>query len=177
MNDLIPGLAKTDLPLARRFFALHKEVLRAAAKDDFDSYLLYIEWNREPSKKFYAPRRRVLKQVVDEIQALADDELDLLAIGLPPGVGKTTLAIFFLTWLAGKIPDKPMLTGSHSNSFVRGVYDECLRIFDKNGEYLWHDVFPYDRYCNIGDLVVEYVRQSLLTKEWRCPRCISTSRR
>lgn len=35
-----------------------------------------------------------------------------------------------------------MLTGSHSNSFVRGVYDECLRIFEPNGEYLWHDVFP-----------------------------------
>ena len=34
-----------------------------------------------------------------------------------------------------------MLTGSHSNSFVRGVYDECLRIFDANGDYLWHDVF------------------------------------
>lgn len=35
-----------------------------------------------------------------------------------------------------------MLTGSHSNSFVRGVYDECLRIMDKNGDYLWQDVFP-----------------------------------
>lgn len=124
LNDLIPSLAKTDLPLARNFFSLHKQVLHAAAKDDFDSYLLYIEWNREPSKKFYAPRRKVLKAVVDELQALADDALDLLAISLPPGVGKTTLAIFFLTWLAGKIPDKPMLTGSHSNSFVRGVYDE-----------------------------------------------------
>lgn len=54
----------------------------------------------------------------------------------------TTLAIFFLTWLAGKYPDEQILTGSHSNAFVRGVYDECLRIFDKNGEYLWHDVFP-----------------------------------
>lgn len=54
----------------------------------------------------------------------------------------TTLAIFYLTWLAGKHPDDQILTGSHSNAFVRGVYDECLRIFDKNGEYLWHDVFP-----------------------------------
>jgi predicted phage terminase large subunit-like protein len=35
-----------------------------------------------------------------------------------------------------------MLTGSHSNSWVRGAYDECLRIMDANGEYLWHDVFP-----------------------------------
>lgn len=54
----------------------------------------------------------------------------------------STLAIFLLTWVAGKWPDEPNLTGSHSNAFVRGVYDECLRIFDKNGEYLWHDVFP-----------------------------------
>ena len=39
-------------------------------------------------------------------------------------------------------PDEPSLTGSHSNSFVRGVYDEVLRILDPQGEYLWHDVFP-----------------------------------
>lgn len=141
-NDIIPAMAKTDLAAARDFVGLHKQVLLTLAPYDFDSYLLYLEWNREPNKKFYVPRRKILKQVVDALQDLADDELDLLAISLPPGSGKTTLAIFYLTWLAGKIPDKPMLTGSHSNSFVRGVYDECLRIFDPNGEYLWHDVFP-----------------------------------
>ena len=54
----------------------------------------------------------------------------------------TTLAIFLLTWIAGRDPNNPNLTGSHSNSFVRGVYDECLRLFDQKGEYLWHDVFP-----------------------------------
>ena len=101
-----------------------------------------MEWNRDPEKKFYPPRRKVLKQVVDALQELADDKLDLLAVSLPPGSGKTTLAIFFLTWLGGKIPNDPMLTGSHSNSFVRGVYDECLRIMDRNGDYLWHEVFP-----------------------------------
>lgn len=126
----------------RDIFALHKRVCLALAPYDFDSYLLYVEWNRPPDKKFYPPRRRVLKQVVDCLQELADDKLDLLSISLPPGSGKTTLAIFFLTWLAGKIPNEPMLTGSHSNSFVRGVYDEVLRILDPNGDYLWHDVFP-----------------------------------
>ena len=123
-------------------FGLHKRLLLAAAPYDFDSYLLYIEWNREPSKKFYPPRRKVLKQVVDALQDLADDKLDLLAVSLPPGSGKTTLAIFYLTWLGGKRPNDPKLTGSHSNSFVRGVYDECLRIMDANGDYLWQDVFP-----------------------------------
>lgn len=126
----------------KELYGLHKRVLLAAARYDFDSYLLYVEWNREPKKKFYPPRRKVLKQVVDALQELADDKLDLLAVSLPPGSGKTTLAIFYLTWLGGRIPNEPMLTGSHSNSFVRGVYDECLRIFDANGDYLWHDVFP-----------------------------------
>ena len=126
----------------KTIFGLHKKVLLLAAPYHFESYLLYLEWNREPSKKFYPPRRRVLKQVVDALQELEDDTLDLLAISLPPGSGKTTLAIFYLTWLAGKHSDEPMLTGSHSNSFVRGVYDECLRILDPNGEYLWHEVFP-----------------------------------
>ena len=126
----------------KTLFGLHKKVLLLAAPHHFESYLLYIEQNREPEKKFYPPRRKVLCQVVDALQELADDKLDLLAISLPPGSGKTTLAIFYLTWLAGRFPEEPMLTGSHSNSFVRGVYDECLRILDPNGEYLWHEVFP-----------------------------------
>ena len=138
-NQIPRDNAEKDL---RFLFSLHRRVLLAAAPYDFDSYLLYVEWNREADKKFYPPRRMVLKQVVDALQDLADDKLDLLAISMPPGSGKTTLAIFYLTWLAGRIPNEPMLTGSHSNSFVRGVYDECLRIFDTNGDYLWQDVFP-----------------------------------
>lgn len=126
----------------RLIYDLHRRVCLTAAPYDFDCYLLYVEWNREPDKKFYPPRRKVLKQVVDALQELADDKLDLLAVSMPPGSGKTTLAIFYLTWLGGRIPNEPMLTGSHSNSFVRGVYDECLRIMDENGDYLWHDVFP-----------------------------------
>lgn len=131
-----------DDALVMRLYELHRKVLLKAAVDDFESYLLYVEWNREPDKKFYPPRRKILKQVVEALQELADGKLDLLAISMPPGTGKTTLAIFYLTWLAGKYPNEPMLTGSHSNSFVRGVYDECLRILDADGDYLWHDVFP-----------------------------------
>lgn len=139
IESVIPKIKDDDL---LSFYELHKSVLLLAAPYDFESYLLYVESNREPKKKFYPPRRKVLKQVVDAMQELADDKLDLLAVSLPPGSGKTTLAIFYLTWLGGKIPNDPMLTGSHSNSFVRGVYDECLRIMDSNGDYLWHEVFP-----------------------------------
>lgn len=142
LSDAVPYLASTDLPNAQDFMGLHRRVLQTLAPYDFDSYLLFAEWNREPKKKFYVPRRKILRQLVEALQALADDQLDILGISMPPGTGKTTLAIFYLTWLAGKYPDAPMLTGSHSNSFVRGTYDECLRIFDQNGEYLWHEAFP-----------------------------------
>ena len=54
----------------------------------------------------------------------------------------TTLALFFLAFLAGREPNSPILTGSHSNAFIRGCYDEVLRLVDPQGEYLWHDVFP-----------------------------------
>lgn len=125
------------------FYEQWRKCLLFEAPHDFDSYLTYMELDREASKRFYQPRKKQLKPVVDALQALCgDDELDLLAVSLPPGVGKTTLAIFLLTWIAGRDPNHPNLTGSHSNSFVRGVYDECLRLFDAQGEYLWHDVFP-----------------------------------
>lgn len=146
LERIVPSLS--DAKEMYKFFDLHKRVLLAAAPHDFDSYLLYVEWNREPDKKFYPPRRKVLKQVVDALQELADDKLDLLAVSLPPGSGKTTLAIFYLTWLAGRLPNEPMLTGSHSNAFIRGVYDECLRILAKDGDYLWHDVFPALKVAN-----------------------------
>ena len=120
---------------------LYYKSLLIDAPVDFDAYCQYIEKNRDVRKRFYLPRRKQLLPVVKALQRLMDDDLDLLGISLPPGVGKTTLAIFLLTWVAGRWPEEPNLTGSHSNAFVRGVYDECLRIFDKNGEYAWHDVF------------------------------------
>ena len=140
LEKVIPTIK--DIGKMRKMFALHRDVVFAGAQDSFHCYLLAVEWNRDPEKKFYVPRMGVLREVVQALQDLEDGKLDLAAISLPPGAGKTTLAIFYLTWIAGRHPEEPTLTGSHSNSFVRGVYDECLRIFDPNGEYLWHEVFP-----------------------------------
>lgn len=112
------------------------------AKVDFDAYCQYIERDREPRRRFYLPRRKILKTVAEDLQRLATGELKLLAISLPPGVGKSTLAIFFITWLGGKQPDKSILTFSHDAGIVRGFYDEILRIIAKGGEYLYRDVFP-----------------------------------
>lgn len=144
-NNLLRGKLLTQAAKGQEgsFYELWRKSLLFEAPDDFDSYLTYMELDRPMKKRFYAPRRKQLKPVVDAIQALCgDDKLDLLTVSLPPGTGKSTLAIFLLTWIAGRDPNSPNLTGSHSNAFVRGVYDECLRLFDPKGEYLWKDVFP-----------------------------------
>lgn len=69
----------------------------------------------------------------------------------------TTLAEFFLTWTAGKHWDQPNLIGSHSNSFLRGVYGELLRFLDPNGDYKFNDVFPLVKVVNTNaqDMMID----------------------
>ena len=147
IEQVIPSIK--EIEKLKEMYQLHKSVLLLGAPHSFHLFLLYMEWNREPRKKFYPPRKKMLRQVVDALQALADGQLDLLAISLPPGTGKSTLAIFYICWLAGKDPDKCILTGSHSNAFIRGAYDECLRVMGGNdSEYLFNDVFPLSPVSN-----------------------------
>lgn len=124
-----------------RFADLYWKALHLLAPYDFDSYLIYMEKDRQREQRFYLPRRKQLKVLVDALQELEDGTLDLLCISLPPGTGKTTLALFYLTWKAGRDPSKPMLTVSHNNDFLYGAYGECLRMLDPEGEYKWHEVF------------------------------------
>lgn len=69
-------------------YDLYKDVLKFDAKSDFDSYCLFLEWNRPAYRKFYAPRRTVLLPLVADLQKLYDGELDFLGVSLPPRVGK-----------------------------------------------------------------------------------------
>ena len=135
--------------LARRLKAgdasgeqLYWNLLLMAAPYDFDSYCRYIEKDREPSKRFYEPRRKQLYPLALDLQRLEDNELELLAVSMPPGTGKSTLEIFFLCWTSGLHPELQCLMSSHNVEFLKGVYEECLRIMDADGEYRWADVFP-----------------------------------
>lgn len=123
-------------------YELNRMILLYCAPDSFDDYIQYMEIDRPYDKKFYLPRRKQLKPVADAMERLEYRDLHLLGVSLPPGVGKTTLAEFFLTWTGGRHWEQPILVGSHSNSFLRGMYGELLRFLDKNGEYKWHDIFP-----------------------------------
>ena len=123
-------------------YGLYKQVLLSSAPYHFESYLLYVEWNREPEKKFYPPRRKVLKVLVDDLQDLADGNIDFLGISLPPRVGKSTLCIFFMTWMMGRNPDVANVMSGHSDKLTDGFYRELLSILTDKTQYLWGEVFP-----------------------------------
>ena len=124
------------------FFELYKKTLLFDAPHFFDSYLLYIEINRKPEERFYQPRRRVLKNVVDALQDLVDDKLDELFLAEPPRVGKTTLLMFFVTWLIGRNSESSNLYSAYSDTITKAFYNGVLETIQDPVTYLWKDVFP-----------------------------------
>lgn len=120
---------------------LQKRSLLFDAPVELDSYLRYVEWDRDREKRFYLPRRKVLYPVVQTLQDLMDDKLDLATISMPPGTGKSTLGIFFLSWIMGRWPDSPNLASAHSGLLTRSFYDGVNQII-QDPEYLYADVFP-----------------------------------
>lgn len=124
------------------FFELYKKTLLFDAPHFFDSYLLYLEINRKPEERFYQPRRIVLKRVVDALQKLTNDELDELFISMPPRVGKTTILMFFVTWLIGRKSEASNLYSAYSDTITKAFYNGVLEIINDPVTYLWHDVFP-----------------------------------
>lgn len=122
--------------------SLFKAVLLLEAQGlRLDSYMQYIELQREPEKRFWIPRRKQLEPVCRAMQKLVDGELDILSISLPPGTGKSTLEIFLHSMMIGAFPDSCSLASGHSGTLTNSIYDGVNSILS-DPYYLWHDVYP-----------------------------------
>lgn len=82
------GILRSSGDMVGKLYYLHESVLKTAAPFDFESYMLFTEWNRELNTQFYRPRRTQLRTAVKKMQDLEDDKLDILGISMPPGSGK-----------------------------------------------------------------------------------------
>lgn len=122
--------------------SLFKAVLLLEAQGlRLDSYMQYIELQREPEKRFWIPRRKQLEPVCRAMQKLVDGELDILSLSLPPGTGKSTLEIFLHSMMIGAFPDSCSLASGHSGTLTNSIYDGVNSILS-DPDYLWHDVYP-----------------------------------
>lgn len=127
-------------------YDLEWKALKCEAPYKFESFLLYMEKNRVPKKKFYEPRKRTLKVVVDDLQDLEDGKLDFLGISLPPRVGKSTLCIFFLTWVIGRHPESHNAMSGHSGILADRFYNDVQKL-TQNEEYTFSEIFPEVKLC------------------------------
>lgn len=109
-----------------------------------DSGLLYLEKNRILKERFYQPRRNVFLKhnIIGSLQDLMDDKLDIFALSVPPGCGKSTLEDFFLSLVGGWFPNDFNLSSAHSSILTRSLYDGVLEIINDPVEYTWHEIFP-----------------------------------
>lgn len=145
------------------YASVYTNVLLVEARNRVvDSALIYLEKNRQPDRKFYMPRRDMfLKQgIIQGLQDLLDDKLDFLSVSLPPGVGKTTIEIFFLSLIGGYWPNCFNLSSAHSSIMTRSIFDGIAEIIDDPVEYCWHEIFPdvHERSRSAKDTVINMGR-------------------
>lgn len=131
-----------DIDNKRKWLVLTKSSLLFLAHKYFDSFMLYLEFDRRPDKRFYAPRKSQLKPIVEGFQDVADGKIDLLTVSQPKRTGKTTLGLMFVIWRAGLYPDKSCLLAGRGDALVKSFYDECLNIMQDKATYNYWDVFP-----------------------------------
>ena len=120
---------------------LYWQAMKFEAPHRFESFLLYMEKNRSPKKRFYQPRAKTLHVVVEDLQDLEDGLIEFYGLSLPPRVGKSTVCIFFLAWCAGRHPDLHNAMGGHSGILAKGFYKEFLNLIT-SPEYTYSEIFP-----------------------------------
>ena len=106
----------------------------------FESFILYMEKNRPYKKKFYEPRKKTLKVVVDDLQDLEDRKIKFYGLSMPSRVGKSTICIFFLAWISVKRPNSHNAMGGHSGMLAKGFYKELLNLFTTE-EYTFAEIY------------------------------------
>ena len=120
------------------------EILKIESEHIFESFILYMEKDRSYEKRFYLPRRKTLKIVVDDLQALEDrvGNRKFFGLSMPSRVGKSTVCIFFLAWIALKRPNSHSAMGGHSGILAKGFYKELLNLIT-TPEYTFKELFDY----------------------------------
>lgn len=119
LNQCAAMLRQVDPKKAAGFYEQWRKSLLFEAPHDFDAFMTYIELDRKPDKRFYAPRRHYLKPMVQGFQDVLDGKLRLLTISMPKRAGKSQTGINFVNMLSGKFPDRATLMEGTGDDLVK----------------------------------------------------------
>lgn len=130
------------------------ELLKLESYYNFESFMYYMERKRNWSKRFYYPRRKTLKVVVNDLEDLENRKIKFYGLSMPSRVGKSTICIFFLAWVAMRRPNSHSAMGGHSGILAKGFYKELMNLFSTE-EYAFDELFFFWNQ--------EYANKSLVT--------------
>ena len=147
-RELKREMQKGNKDAAQRLDDLNKEVFIFSAQDYFEDFMFALEWNRPPKERFYMPRRKVLRPLVNALQDLADDKLDELFISQPPRTGKSTTVMFYLLWNMCRDPERSNLYVSYSDIITNAMYSGRMEIITDSYTYNLGEIFPFLQYPN-----------------------------
>lgn len=155
LNEKLRSLCAKQLRVcnpkeAQKFYEAWRKSLLFDAPYKFDAFMTYIELDRKPEKRFYAPRRHYLKPMVQGFQDILDKKLRLLTISMPKRAGKSQTGINFVNMISGKYPDRATLMEGTGDDLVKSFYNGCLEYLTVPNEYLFYDVFPEARLVQTG---------------------------
>ena len=88
VNRMLARSASAKTSAAPEWYELKRKVCLLLAPHSFDHYMQYVEWNREPARKFWVPRRSVLLGLCNDLQDLEEHKIKFLGVSMPPRVGK-----------------------------------------------------------------------------------------
>jgi len=128
----------SEYPLLNQFY----DVLKLESYYNFESFMLYMERKRHWTKRFYFPRRKTLKVVVKDLEELENRKIKFYGLSMPSRVGKSTICIFFLAWVALRRPNSHSAMGGHSGILAKGFYKELMNLFTTE-EYTFAELFAY----------------------------------
>lgn len=101
-----------------------------------DSFFYYIELDeKDPYKRFYFPRRKVLKPVVTAYQEVYDGKLDFLSVSQPKRTGKTTGGLRLAQMMGGRDPDGSVFAVGKGEGLVKRFYGGLLQAFETKQIY------------------------------------------
>ena len=139
------AVKEKDYNRAEALRGLIFRVLVFSAPESFDHYLQALEYDRNPSERFYLPRREVLLGHVQALQRLYNGEIQELFLSQPPRTGKSTLITMFYTWVFGKDSENSNLYCSVTDDLTKAFYKGVLEVITDPDTYHWNTVFPNAR--------------------------------